>query len=104
MKTIKDYIQFWIENWYCKKSVTNTIELITSRPFIEAIGKWLWKKIKKEQLKKGDTIFNTYDKFELIHRKMENMKRGMIREITTRQAIAIRDWELETFITNLLTK
>lgn len=98
----ENFIEFdW--DWFMIEQSYSIEYIITSKPFIESIARGLSKDIKKESVRKTDIIFNTYDKFELIHRKDDNMKRWMIREITTRQAIAIRDWELDSFIEKLIT-
>jgi len=75
---------------------------ITSKEFITAITRWLMKEVKKESIDWSSPIFYVFDKFELVSKKKVNIKRGMIREITTNQAMAIKDGELEDFITNLL--
>ena len=88
----------------------NTIETITSKLFIEAIARgfhYLIKEEKVEDIKewtsiKDWTIFYTLDKFELIKSKLSSLHNGLIREITTQQAIAIRDNKLPEYITNLL--
>ena len=102
MKTIKEYIEFWIENGYERLWQEDTkfeydwttdcvtlpkdeyrydyiIPYITRIDFIEAIARWL-------ELELQDT-------FDL--EAIEN-------NICTTQAIAIRDNKLEEFITNLL--
>jgi len=99
METIKDYIQFAINNGYTKVHILSWIErypdwddaeiamvlrTITSKPFIEAIAKWMIEKIKQIQ---WEWSFLDIDK--------------IIEEITKDQAIAIREWQLEFFITNL---
>jgi len=112
-KLIKQYLKFWIENWYKLKwklhSIThhfsevniiydevditiqeqykfnltcdkyNLIALITSKEFIEAIARWINKRLHYKI---------TYTSWQLD-------------VITTKQAIAIRDDKLEEFIINL---
>ena len=101
---IKEYIEFAIENWYIKwnvdifisyKMITfevdwgafnkSILETITSKPFIEAIARGILKKyevnIKRNSYKSAFTT--------------------EIEIITTEQAIAIRDWTLIEYITNL---
>jgi len=106
MKTIKNYIQFAIDNGYkliyptklkiieveiedssvrfiynnWNNVYQNTIETITSKPFIEAITKWMAKKY---------SIPVYEEQFDYI---------------TTQQAIAIRDNKLKEFITQILWK
>lgn len=119
MKTIKDYIQFWIGNWYkfeCLQKwellekltvisinkviindddwgcayVLNLIELITSKEFIEAIGRGL-----KEKWWYEDVLWL----WGFTHKSDFN---NFIVELTHIQADAIRDNKLEEFINNLL--
>jgi len=87
MENIKDYIQFAIDNGFGKyekylyKNMTDEefIYTITSKPFIEAIAKGIRK--------------NWYT--ELAFWNLED-------DVTTGQAIHIREWTLDLFITNLL--
>jgi len=110
MKTIKDYIQFAIDNdfrfkslqewepieaidiienkniyinfddWWCAY-MESLIEVITSKPYIEAIARGLWYKEVYEWLNKD-----------------------LIDSLTEKQAIHISEWTLEEFIINLLWK
>ena len=68
--------------------------LITSKPFIEAVARGiirnsLWKEALEENIQKAfkHSIF-----------------KNRVDKITTQQAIAIRDGDLSTFITNILWK
>ena len=106
MKTIKDYLIFWIKNW-CDDCALEYIDevywswwdyqvnyiedvkewhnalysIICKKSFIEAVAKGLCMEDKIE--------FSEYSKEELID------------DITKDQAIAIRDNKLEEFINNL---
>lgn len=115
METIKKYIQFAIDNWYKwnKKTLVkelrmhitdwlifktkdlNTLwiwNIITSKEFIEAVAKWLMDDEIIVVFMWGKWI--NYMPIEIEH---------LIDDITTYQAIAIRDNKLEEFINNLLT-
>ena len=114
IETIERYIQFTIDNGYSKYEsdkvedirITesdnvciywkfnknwerefyfsqNYIQLITSKPFIEAVARGQYNN----------------DKWEVI---FDYIKDTLIENITTKQAIAIRDEKLEEFIINLL--
>jgi len=72
-----------VDVWTWYKNIT---DIITSKPFIEAIARG----IKKHNLKSMTICDDNLDNYVNI--------------ITTRQAIAIRDNTLENFITKLLWK
>jgi hypothetical protein len=104
MKTIiEQYIQFAIDNWfvieenywdephifYTIESIMqyNIIEIITSKPFIEAIVRW----IMEEWMDKN--FYYTYCNWFYVLDLWD--------EFTKYQSLAIRDCNLEEFITNL---
>ena len=118
---IEKYITFWIDNgylwlypkyeidkqWWIKlydeefidlyHSQTHLFVLITSKLFIEAVARGVlnknrWKKV--ENFLWGLWYFS----------KDDSIIEELIDEITTQQAIAIRDGTLEEFIENLLPK
>lgn len=121
MKTIEKYIQFWIENgliknflkedyeeitkleiwdkniyisinikpWYTASETFNLIELITSKEFIGAIARGI------NKIKWDFYIWRVLTNTEFDSESTEEI-------LTTEQAIAIRDGELEEFITKLL--
>ena len=74
-------LNFIADVWTGYKNIT---DIITSKPFIEAIARGIIEKTKQIQ---GEWSFLDLNK--------------IIDEITTEQAIAIRDNKLEEFITNL---
>lgn len=122
MKTIERYIQFAIDNWYEKtlgygfelssknehnisvylnsnwiRESYNIVQLITSKPYIEAIAKGLVKKYNWQTI---DWMFWywAWEFDDSLNIELE------VDEITTNQAIAIRNNTLEEFIENLLPK
>jgi len=68
-------------------------DIITSKSFIEAIARWLSKKLLEE------IIIWRY-RLVMCNAELEDL----IETLTTEQAIAIRDNKLEDFIKNLITK
>lgn len=134
MKTIKEYIQFAINNGYPIYSLWKEIEkvyknnmwflsvrivrlywnmevrfsislyeLITSKPFIESIARWLyenWIQINSTWLS-IDTIIETSIWESFYKKDWTKYISRLENRITTEQAIAIRDWKLEEFITKL---
>jgi len=130
MKEIERYIKFWIENWYkidwklhsitynfsednfiydtieittreqykfhltCNKF--NLISLVTSKEFIEAIARWILKKFKWD---KRNEIYYTWSILSQDRTYISDWE--LIDEITTTQAISIRDNTLDLFINNL---
>lgn len=74
-------------------------QLITSKDFIEAIAKWIKKEVE-------ETHWNSLLEWcvSMVYRWVRCIEwdDALIYDITTQQAIAIRDNKLEEFITNLL--
>lgn len=124
-KTIKDYIQFAIDNGYKYKVYWNEytdykiiqthindiweciiLDIIISKPFIKAIARWLWNQV----YLRDDSIyiFNNWWDINLNtlaynHKTKSNEPViGFIDKLTSQQAIARREWQLEEFITKLL--
>lgn len=128
MNEIEKYIQFAIDNWFKVKQIWDfsfavktrlqlnweiismwnclyyeLYELITSKQFIEAIARGIFKDKKlfvsyareKPFIKWEDFSFIKEEDYEFIYKK------PLTYNITTLQAIAIRDNKLEEFITNL---
>jgi len=108
MKTIKDYIQFAIDNGY-KLTVWKEIRVwltteqvlktITSLKFIEAIARGIWKDLKVYTDEQTHVIYrrDKKDRTFIEISTLEDM-------ITHQQSFAIRDNKLQEFINNLLTK
>jgi len=84
-----NFYSYDISKWWNKRleGSWNLIKLITSKPFIEAIARWLIERDNSSKTEKE------------IMNKWVNL---LIEDITLTQAIAIRENELEDFITNLL--
>ena len=97
----ENYVDFYLrwnpETWIDDEVITtiNLYELITSKPFIEAVARGVlnknrWKKV--ENFLWGLWYFS----------KDDSIIEELIDEITIKQAIAIRDNKLPAFIGNLL--
>ena len=100
MKTIKDYIEFaiknwfdmekylkedwqikkWVAKWFKSTATISDVELITSARFIEAIGKWIWNRVIKWNY---PDIMNNFSALIFL------------------QAMAIHDNKLDKFINEL---
>ncbi len=121
MINIKEYKQFAVDNWYKFPDFTvmenisfcqdenmillslieeweqlcdfNTIEIITSKSFIEAIARGL-------NENKKYRIYYWYDKWAEVY--LKDSIDGRVEELTLNQAIVIKDNKLEEFITNLI--
>jgi len=131
MKTTKDLIQFWIDNWFnetteCWYTINYTgwtienvmlditsiwlIKVITSKPFIESIARGIWnnKELFVNFERDEPLIKNKEDYGFLKEEDYEDIyKQPLITSITFLQGIAIRensvDWvSLDKFITNIL--
>ena len=75
-------------------------ELITSKPFIEAIARGLWNKAPYWKSK----WYMVKMVFPIIWQLNYGEQEGLFEDLTIFQAIAIRDGTLEQFIENLLPK
>ncbi len=92
----EEYWNFTFWSWWDCHHLVNLIQTITSKPFIEAVAYWNWKKSKAVQhyYKKNWS----YPAVQWPDFLSTNHK------ITVQQAIAIRDNKLPEFIDNLLLK
>ena len=117
METIKKYIEFGIDNgykeydieWYEMTEILKWPEyykiIITSKEFIESIARWIYKnkELFVNYWRDEPFIKDPKDYEELLKEEdFENIyKHSLMTNITINQAIAIRDNQLEQYITNL---
>lgn len=127
MNQIERYTQFAIDNWYSRLEQSPEYEVdwywdvihmeevdskywvskydsylpyITSKPFLEAIARGVWNKTPYKDRK--EHYKNSYKQYKVICNVWREDIFWALNVITQLQAIAIRENELDTFITTLL--
>lgn len=89
-------------------SYTSIIDIITSKPFIEAIERWLektkdvfWVVVIDWDNMVEHYHFDHWDE-EIYHCNDAENRKALTHDITTQQAIAIRDGTMEEFINTII--